>query len=204
MIRTFTKSLYYGAYPYRLQFYSSAECTEQGAIYWDIKALTQVRSDLQIWKDWLSKFAHRTYESVFRGTRIYYANLNVYMREKSQVDETINKFDSSIISLIEPMNSKHLDQLLNDHSIVLKDSLFYKKYRYSITFNHRSYDDPNDVIGKWVENSFVDSADDRFLYRQGGWNPILYLSDENDVIMAKICHEGRIKKIVKVALMDEV
>ena len=65
-----------------------------------------------------------------RQDRNYY----IYLKSSEDVSLLLEQFENHIIHISGPYSEKHKNTMLSDLSIVVKDNLFYKEYRYKLSF----------------------------------------------------------------------
>lgn len=128
--------------------------------------------------------------------------------------KTLEK-DVAVTGIWKPESDSHLELLQQDHKLVTRDSLFYGAYEWKITFKPGYLLDDKDELTEWITEIY--KTDDvvekgnysktwsstRYRFCSGNHIPILYLSDEDDVVMAKISYTSSIKKIEKAVILAD-
>lgn len=121
----------------------------------------------------------------------------------------------AVTGIWKPESETHLEMLQQDHKLVTRDSLFYGAYEWKITFKPGYQLDDKDELVEWITEIY--KTDDvvekgnysktwsstRYRFCSGNHIPILYLSDEDDVVMAKISYTSSIKKIEKAVILAD-
>jgi hypothetical protein len=119
----------------------------------------------------------------------------VYLLNSLQKDKIIQKFGNSIQSITQPFDSEHQEQLDFRNEIVYRKNLIYKKYKYAVYFK---YDRKNE-IWKWLCEYTQDEKD--MLINPGYFSPVVYMKDDEHLVMIKLSWSEKIKSIKTVHLI---
>ena len=160
-----------------------------------------------------------TDKNLARVVRPYY-QWKVYFLNESDFDAFLVEMkklekEVAVTGLWKPESNEQLELLKQDHKIVTRDSLFYDKYTWKITFKPGYKLDDKDELVDWINEIY--KTDDvvvkgdysqtwqspRYRFCNGNHIPILYLNDEDDVMMAKLIYTSSIKKIEKAVILAD-
>jgi hypothetical protein len=160
-----------------------------------------------------------TDKKIAKVVRAYY-QWKVYFVNESDFDaflvdmQTLEK-EVAVTGVWKPESTEHLELLKQDHKLVTRDSLFYDKYTWKITFKPGYQLESKDELVEWINEIYktddvVESgkygktwASPRYRFCESNHIPILYLSDEDDVVMAKLIYTSSIKKIEKAVILAD-
>lgn len=115
------------------------------------------------------------------------------------------KWSSNIDSITEPYDLSHVDLLKNNTTIIIRDELIYRRFRYVVIFS-RKWDESIEDLSDWIKTTFLERKDDGspIKWKGRGWNPRLYLSDESDLVLTKLSWGEKILKIAVVHTHNEL
>ena len=114
------------------------------------------------------------------------------------------KYEKFITSVTEPHSDTHIDLLKADNHIVIREHLLYKKFRYVVNFRRTWHTQITD-IDEWVWDNFsslIASGDIRWV--DSGYNPRLYITNTEDLVLVKLTWGERIREITTIHLLSEV
>ncbi len=132
----------------------------------------------------------------------------VYIQHQALAESFVNSFNEEGTRLIEvhaPRDIEHLKLIESDHKIVTRDKFFYEKYAWRVVFKpNGGWNNSQTVVKNWVEDVFgpQEESPERYQFT-GGRNPVLYLADENDVMITRIGQTDQIRKVEKVVLLNK-
>lgn len=158
-----------------------------------------------------------TDKKVFRRVRSYY-QWKMYFLNESDYQAFIlgmNTFKKDVVitNLWQPDDAAHLALLKTDHKLVTRKTLFFDSYTWKITFVP-GYKMDKDELNGWVEEMFGEDGmqskgkysnkwiTERFQFDERNHIPVLYLKDEDDVVITKLIYSSSIKKIEKAIILD--
>lgn len=156
-------------------------------------------------------------------------NFNIYLNDNKIIKRMLDTIPEEIISVSGPKNDQHLNILNGGRKIIVRESLFYKKYRYKISYYATS--DFKENIFPAIEN-LLPSLDydqvklssnyyrlrrqidlksriigNRYQLRRtvDPWHLVtIYFKDEDDIVMFKMCVGGDPKQELEIMLHDEL
>jgi hypothetical protein len=121
---------------------------------------------------------------------------SLFLRTKGEFDACVAEWSSYIESVTEPYDPSHVDLLKDNTTIVIRDELIYRRFRYVVVFT-RQWNESIEDLSDWVSTTFLDrgDADPPVKWTARGWNPRLYLFDESDLVLTKLSWGEKIKNI---------
>jgi hypothetical protein len=134
--------------------------------------------------------------------------------DKFLVDVKAFEKNVAVTGVWKPESTDHLELLQQDHKLVTRTSLFHQKYTWKITFKSGYLLESKDELVEWINEIYKTDdvvvktkywstwSSDRYRFADGNHIPILYLNDEDDVIMAKLIYTSSIKKIEKAVILE--
>lgn len=152
--------------------------------------------------------------------------VSIFLETEKDFLDFANIFEthSDILSSIEtPVSDTQVDLMKNDMILEIRDKLIYGKYRYKLESYRRRYTD--DDIDQWIElgkmvkesfdptdyklNSnltFIMDNPASYVKNRKSWIGAftVYFKNYNDVCSIKFIYNDMIKKMTKIALLDEV
>ncbi len=204
MKRDYTTRLFYKKYPYRLML--ERVTTANDVSYsngWTHHGC----------KTWLvtNGVDHRIYSSVrYKGRKrspstTVVVTASIFLLNKDDFDQCVSKWQDYVKSATVPYDESHVDVLKDNTSVIIRERLLYKKYRYVIDFS-RKYGESLDDLIEWVSSAFAVEPGDvpPKLVTGGGWYPRLYLVKNEDLILTKLTWSERIHKSTMVYTYDEL
>lgn len=82
-------------------------------------------------------------------------NFYIYLKSSSDVSAIVQLYAKDIIDVAGPYSENHKDAMLNDLTLLVKDHLFYKHYRYKVSFRlFRTDMDFFEEIAEFVTDNF--------------------------------------------------
>jgi len=141
-------------------------------------------------------------------------NIQLFFKKRKDLEKTVNKFGKWVKQVFEPLNKKHYEYLMQNKDTVTRNRLFWNRYPYKITFGcHTDIDKAVD----WFNNFFTDKDPQRFRFgsslhqlikekerwRSYWCNPVLYLTDHDDVMLCKLALSSHIIKIESAVTFDQ-
>jgi hypothetical protein len=132
--------------------------------------------------------------------------LSFYFTNADDVNSLIDRVDANDFLITEvqhPESEDHLELMHQDHKIVFRSKFFYDFFEWRIVFKRLDREEKRE-LADWVKGFFDTSAElgERYSFTEGV-NPILYLRDEDDVMMAKLTQSSRVRKVEKAVLLSE-
>jgi hypothetical protein len=188
------KTYYNGLY-YKIKIKDSLDMEELDELYHGKKGGHPVMS----WSDKNSKMQAPTSK-----------NVHCYLYNEEQVKSFLDTVDNKKIDYIQgPINDYH-KKLLNDMGIEVKNTLYYKKYRYRIDFGLLNKDEVDVssfllMLRQMVSNDKENFLGQHIYQTQLGWAwPRIYLTGDEQLMIVKLSSEERIKQITKVVTVKEI
>lgn len=143
--------------------------------------------------------------SAWRKVDQYYT-VKFYFADKEVADklilDSLSYEELVIVSIEQPRDEAHIELLKNDFKIVTRPTLFGEKFTWKITYKGISKAD-KDAIDDWVLGFFDEEEHGtRFAYDVRNKTGVLYLRDEDDVMITKLSHSQFIRKIEKAVVLN--
>lgn len=205
MKREHTSRLFYGKYPYRILFSRSAILADLDGSGWTIhncKAwLNDQVSDYRMYSR--IRYQGRTSRRSPKTNVTILASL--FLRTKSEFDSCVAKWSANIESVTEPYDPSHVDLLKDNTTIVIRDELIYRRFRYVVVF-FRKWNENIEDLSEWVTTTFLERGENEppVKWKERGWNPRLYLSEESDLVLTKLSWGEKIRNISVVHTRSEL
>lgn len=199
MQKNYTSRLYYGKYPYKINFHKTGNLDSKSWIKeWNphscIKLLKKKNIEFRIY----------TKVKVQKRKRQVTVTMSLFLGNKHEYDYCIKKWNKFIDSVTEPYAQSHVDILKNNTHIVIREKLIYQRYKYVVNFR-RTWRQDVDDINAWIAINFKNTIVEKHAKWVGyGWNPRLYLFNEEDFVLVKLTWAERIRQITIVRTLDEL
>tara|TARA_B100001057_G_C22824498_1_gene940829 strand:+ start:301 stop:912 length:612 start_codon:yes stop_codon:yes gene_type:complete len=157
---------------------------------------------------WLKKLSKDDYQ--MRHAR----SIQLFFKKRKDLEYAMNNYSKWVTEIHEPFNKKHYEHLKETKDCITRNRLFWNKYKYKITFSCHS--DLSKII-HWFGHFFTDKDTDRYRYgsslhkmirEKDQWktywcNPVLYLTNHDDVMLCKLALDNHIMKIETAITFDE-
>jgi len=127
----------------------------------------------------------------------------LYFETVEHIISFVKEFEKKIKTVWLPLNQAHIDESTNDEKVIIRQKLFFNKYRYRVIFNYMSYrrEIRSDIID-WYNDLWA--TDEEVLFRSINMNPSMYFKSEDDLIMVKLAWSDNIEKIERIILKREL
>tara|TARA_B100001057_G_scaffold164305_1_gene164898 strand:+ start:456 stop:1067 length:612 start_codon:yes stop_codon:yes gene_type:complete len=191
-----TTKLFYGKFPYKAVM--EKESFDLDQYYNNMRKMIE-------WLKTLKKFDYQ-----MRHSR----DIQLFFRKRKELEYVANNYGKWVSKVFEPLNKKHYEYLMKNRDTVTRNRLFWNRYPYKITFGCHT---EIDKAVNWFENFFTDK--DPLRYRFGSslsqlirekerwrsyWcNPVLYLTEHDDVMLCKLALNSHIVKIESAVTFDQ-
>jgi len=141
--------------------------------------------------------------------------LSYFTNSKQDVVEMISLLGYRIIEFYRPVNVAHVD-LLDEHTkVVVRNSLFEKKYRFKVYLKPSWVDREARFrdVRDWLESSNlefgINNALDKFFYsnkglRGMGYTVAVYFNDAQDLMMFQLRFNDKILKMEEAVLVSDL
>ena len=201
MEQGYTSKLFYGKYAYKILISRSSKIGDP-----DFHSGWTVHN-CQVWlKE--NNISHRMYNQVrYKGKnrKEVKVKASLFLTSRQDYDACIMKFGSNVDAVISPYDDTHVDMLKDNTTIVVRSRYLYGKYKYVITFKRHWQQTVDDIDG-WISLNLsgTNAGGIPPKWHPGGWNPRLYLTNDADLMLAKLTWGERIKNITVVCTYDEL
>ena len=191
-----TTRLFYGKFPYK------AILVHEG---FDVD---QYYGDMRRMIEWLRTMKKSEYQ--MRHAR----SIQLFFKKRKDLEHIANNYSKWVTEIHEPFNKKHYEHLMGTKDCITRNKLFWNKYKYKITFSCHS--DLSKIVN-WFDQFFTEKDSDRYRYgsslhrlirEKDQWktywyNPVLYLSEQDDVMLCKLALDNHIMKVETAITFDE-
>lgn len=141
-------------------------------------------------------------------------NISIFTNDVADINLIIEKMPASFCELYMPINNNHTEVLSNHRSVVVRNSLFDKKYKFKIYM--KTYYDLREArysnVKEYLENisdyglnsGMYQFFNTEFSSRRIGWTAAVYLNDPSDLMMFQLKFDDNIMKIEEAVLIDDL
>lgn len=203
MHRYKTHRLFYGRFPYRICILRHSSVGDPSFHDgWNLHDCKQWMHDNSVEHKIYSKVRH----SGKKNDPLVSISASIFLLKKDDFDSCLAKYQDDIESVTEPDSQDHVDLLRENQSIVIRDRLYYDRYRYVVIFRRRYGDNCTDIEDWLIGHFGTDDQDSGspFRWNTHGWDPRLYLENEDDLVMARMVWGERIRSLVVVRTWEEL
>ena len=190
--------LYWNVYPYKvLVLYNSTVTTEKNK-FKTSQETTQERK----------KFFNDCKTSCPTDTSLWKATNNdktfsFFFKAKDDAKLFIDNNKENIISVYRPDSEKQIEALITDRKLVLREHLFWGKYKYCIEFKQQSSLDDEQYLDDRITELFHKPNKNRFYYTYSKRRR-LYLQRETDIFHVKIALYDKIFNQTEALLKKDI
>ena len=141
-------------------------------------------------------------------------NISIFTNDVSDLNLIIEKMPASICELYMPVNNNHTEVLSNHRSVVVRNSLFDKKYKFKIymkpyyELREARYSNVKEYLENisdyGLNNGMYQFFNTGFSARRIGWTAAVYLNDPSDLMMFQLRFDDYIMKIEEAVLIDNL
>jgi hypothetical protein len=141
-------------------------------------------------------------------------NISIFTNDVSDLNLIIEKMPVNFYELYMPINNNHTEVLSNHRSVVVRNSLFDKKYKFKIymkplyTLRESRYNEVREYLKNisdyGLNGTMHDFFNTNFNNRRIGWTAAVYLNDPSDLMMFQIRFDDDIMKIEEAVLIDNL
>jgi hypothetical protein len=141
-------------------------------------------------------------------------NISIFTNDIADLNSIIEKMPVNFCELYMPVNSNHTEVLSNHRSVVVRNSLFDKKYKFKIymkplyTLRESRYNEVRDYLENisdyGLNGTMHDFFKTNFNNRRIGWTAAIYLNDPSDLMMFQLRFDDDIMKIEEAVLIDNL
>ena len=199
MNKSYTSKLFHKKFPYKIVFYRVDSIPDKTwSSEWNPTKF----------KKWLDKnnieFRLNTRVRVAKRTRQVKIKMVVFLHDKKWYDTCLKKHKKYIESVTEPYINGHIDLLKDNTTIIIREQLLYNRYRYVVNFRRTWQQDVADITA-WIKDTFKNSLYSKELVKVvlTGWNPRIYLKNQEDLVLIKLTWGERIRTITSVVLISD-
>ncbi len=191
-----TTKLFYSKFPYKAVLVNEGFNADQ--YYGDMRKMIE----------WLRSLSKE--DQQMRHAR----TIQLFFKKRKDLEHVVNKYGKWVTQVYEPLNKKHYEYLMQNRDTITRNKLFWNRYPYKITFGCHT---DIDKAVNWFENFFSEKDPRRFRFgsslhqlikekerwRSYWCNPVLYLTEHDDVMLCKLALSGHITKIESAVTFDQ-
>lgn len=191
-----TTRLFYGKFPYKAVM--THEAFDVDEYYGNMRKMLQ----------WLKTLPKNDYQ--MRHDK----KIQLFFKKRKDLEYVADKFGKWVTQVHEPLNKKHYEYLIQNKDTITRNKLFWNRYPYKITFG--CHTDIDKAVA-WFENFFAERDPQRFRFgsslhqlirEKETWrtywcNPVLYLTEQDDVMLCKLALSSHIIKIESAVTFDQ-
>lgn len=141
-------------------------------------------------------------------------NISIFTNDVADLNLIIEKMPVNFSELYMPINNNHTEVLSNHRSVVVRNSLFDKKYKFKIYMKpyYELRENRYNHIKEYLENvsdyglngTMHDFFNTEHNSRRIGWTAAVYLNDPSDLMMFQLRFDDYIMKIEEAVLIDNL
>jgi len=198
--------LFWNRFPFKVVIKEKLQRPE--ALTWGV-----VPASLDVWGEFVrtkTKFYYArkkfcptdrtTWKSMNNGTNTY----SFFFEKSADALYFIEKNHNYISSVYRPETTEQISALASNNRLILRDNLFYNKYRYCIEFREQDCIDSENSLDEIITNIFNNKRNSRrYLYTYSRRRR-LYLNKENDIFHVKLAVYDKIRNQTEVLLKKEI
>lgn len=191
-----TTRLFYGKFPYKAMLVNEGFDIDQ--YYGDMRRMIE----------WLRTIPKTEYQ--MRHAR----SIQLFFKKRKDLEHVANNYGKWVTQVYEPFNKKHYEYLMQNNDAITRNRLFWNKYQYKITLG--AHTNIEKAIS-WFENFFTERDPSRYRFgsslsklisekerwRSYWCNPVLYLTEHDDVMLCKLALSDHIIKIEQAVTFDQ-
>jgi hypothetical protein len=141
-------------------------------------------------------------------------NISIFTNDVNDLNLIIERLPVNFCELYMPINNNHTEVLNNHRSVVVRNSLFDKKYKFKIYM--KPYYELREArysnVKEYLENvsdyglnsGMYQFFNTGFSSRRIGWTAAVYLNDPSDLMMFQLRFDDYIMKIEEAVLIDDL
>lgn len=142
-------------------------------------------------------------------------SISFFTNSEENIIKIFEKIPSNVLSLYRPLNSAHVDVIENHKKVLVRGSLFEKKYKFKV-YLRPSWEQREKRFSEfkdWLDNSNTDYALNNALkqyfntnrsMRGIGYTTAVYFNDPQDLMMFQLRFNNQILKIEEAVLLSEL
>jgi hypothetical protein len=141
-------------------------------------------------------------------------NISIFTNDVTDLNVIIEKMPVNFYELYMPINNNHTEVLSNHRSVVVRNSLFDKKYKFKIYMksDYKLRESRYKDVKLYLENvhdyglngTMHDFFKTEYNSRRIGWTAAIYLNDPSDLMMFQLRFDDDITKIEEAVLIDNL
>lgn len=188
-----TSRLYFGKYAYKIVFLRRSTLGDKDFhIGW---TLSNCREFLTT-----NNITHKFYSRVRwhgKNKRTVTTFASLFLENNNDYTKCINQWPENIEEVVTPYADNHVAVLQDNIKTVIREKLIYGKFRYVVNFKS-FWNEPIEDLDNWIKSNIIDNSCTEYpaKWAMTGWNPRLYLTKEDDLILTKLTWHDSISNTI--------
>jgi hypothetical protein len=141
--------------------------------------------------------------------------VSLFTNSEKNIEKIVNNLTPHVMSLFGPLNSAHVDVIENHKKVLVRNSLFEKKYKFKVYLRPSWEQRENRFteFKEWLENSNSDYSINGCLnqcfntnksMRSIGYTAAIYFNSTEDLMMFQLRFNDKILKIEEAVLLSDL
>lgn len=132
--------------------------------------------------------------------RNQFRTVSFYFLTAEATERLVQKINTKrfrVLGITHPESQASLDLMNQDHKIVIRDKFFYDHFEWRIVFKPLDIEQRRDLVD-WVSGYFdANDVGVKWSLIESNRNCVLYLTDDDDVLVTKLTQGTRVRKVEK-------
>lgn len=197
MIVAPTQKLYFNKFVYCIKFDLTIS---RGVGVQDNIFIKQIKKTL---KD--KGIPHRSRLDWYVQTEAIKINFGVYLSDENSYNELLTKYSKQIAWTSKPISIKHKDLLESKVEVIVREKLLFNRFRYKVLFRTGWRREYSNEIKEWVNSNFEHKIHGKKgdYMLSGSWMITLYLTNDEDLMLTRLCMSEYISHIVQIDTLKD-
>jgi hypothetical protein len=144
----------------------------------------------------------KTYRDMNNGTDA--KSFSFFFMNKEDCLYFVKKNKKYVTKVFRPESDAEIEVLRENKRLVLRDMLFWNKYRFAVEFKEQMSAAASSSLVEDIRHIFNEEPDDLRYYFSVGRNSVLYLNDAHDVVHVKLAIHEKVKSYSETILRSEI
>lgn len=206
---------YYNKYFYKLSLkVDESKLIKDTAKLWRSISFSQYTNRFALLNELIKKIEKSIVDDDYRF-RTEGITVSLFTNSEINIEKIISDYPEFVIEFYKPLNKAHVDLIENHTKVLVRHSLFEKKYKFKVymktTWEQRER--RFSEVKEWLENSCTDYEVNNMLHqcfytdrslRSMGFTAAVYFNDPQDLMMFQLRFHDKILKIEEAVLLAEL
>jgi hypothetical protein len=148
-------------------------------------------------------YAHPEVGNYWRYSYEYRHYITIYFNDGELLNDLKDQFKDQITAIERPENEAHKEALLSGDKIVIREKLFYNRYRFVMRLGRA---DRNEIT-KWLDENLRKNkgrvwSHDMML--SGYWNQSIFFAHAEDAMLFKLSYSNTLVSSDRIKLLSEL